>query len=189
MEKTADLQLNQANNSISKWLLVVVFIAPAIFAWWALKANWFNLAVTNQGVLLQPAISLNNQQLPEQLQNKWIISYFVDENCRQCDNAVYLLNQVRAALGKEQARSEIALISTESLSKQTELTQIKLNSTGLAQLVVGHFYIIDPLGQIILQYSLEQTPSSVTTELEQDKILGKAILADLRKLLKLSKIG
>lgn len=189
MEKTADIQLNQANNSINKWLLVVVFIAPAIFAWWALKANWFNLAVTNQGVLLQPAIALNKQQLPQQLQNQWVISYFADENCRQCDNAVYLLNQVRAALGKEQARSEIALISSESLSKQTELAQIKLNSTELAQLAAGHFYIIDPLGQIILQYSLEQAPSSAATELEQDKILGKAILADLRKLLKLSKIG
>lgn len=189
MEKTADIQLNQANNSMSKWLLLLVFIAPAICAWWALKANWFNLAVTNQGQLLQPAIALNSQQLSSQLQNKWVISYFADVNCSQCDNAVYLLNQVRAALGKEQARSEIALLNSQANMRQTELAQINLNSSDFAQLSAGHFYIIDPLGQVILQYSLEQAAPAAATELEQDKILGKAILADLRKLLKLSKIG
>ncbi|EWH08697.1 hypothetical protein DS2_16134 [Catenovulum agarivorans DS-2] len=193
MEKTDNIQLTPGQSSINKWLLLVVFIAPACLAWLALQNNWFNIAVTNQGKLLQPAVQIDIEKFPQHMQRKWVVAYFADAECSECQSAAYLISQVKIALGREQSRSEIAFISqspTPNHAIQSAYSDISwISLSQLPQLTKQSFYVIDPLGQVILQYNMNISHPAGEALAEQDKKLGKAILADLRKLLKLSKIG
>lgn len=174
-------------------LLFIVFVLPVVLAYMALTFNWFNKASTNRGELLAEPLDLN--MLNEEMDPKWRLLFVMPENCEQtCENALYSINQIWLALGKASDRVEPLVLRHEQSEalKNTEMN----NHPSLKVLIADRqnvnkvfkdgatdgIFIVDTLGNIILRYPLKQKQEDAIQQ-------SRDILADLRKLLKLSRIG
>lgn len=185
-------------NKKSNKRLIVIFIAvfclPVVLAKLALDNQWFNQAVTNKGELLQP--SLDMQKLAtSQAKPKWKLLYVLPDNCEaSCKNALYSLAQVWTALGKEQDRVESVVITMTQSDKgvlQTDLESKHIKVVEADRQVVSQvfkevktngIFIADTMNNIILRYPIYE-------DAQQAVLYSRDILADLRKVLKLSRIG
>ncbi len=184
---------NKTNNRNTLIIFVLVFLLPVVLAWFALQGDWFNKSATNKGELLSPVI-----EMPELLRGDeptWRLMYVMPSACDEtCKNAIYSLNQVWIAAGKEQDRIVPTVLhlpdsdaaAVESLADENHFALIKAESDYLDKVFkkqsVSGIFIADTLGNVILRYPL-------STEQQQAVLKSRDILADLRKLLKLSRIG
>lgn len=183
----------KSNNRVTMIMLVAVFVIPFLLAVFALRGDWFNKAATNRGDLLVPPVEMHSLLRGET--PVWRIIYIMPESCDdKCKNAIYSLNQIWEASGREKERVIPSIIVTESsniatiaeIKVQTHInvlnTELKqLNGAFLNQSQKGIF-ISDTLGNIILRYPLSMK--------QQEAIMhSRDVLADLKKLLKLSRIG
>ncbi|AWL10587.1 hypothetical protein HMF8227_00079 [Saliniradius amylolyticus] len=173
--------------------LAAVFILPVVLAYFALQGDWFNRGVTNKGTLVEPPLDLSVLDQPDD--PKWRLLYVLPESCdKACNNALYAIHQVWLALGREQDRVEpLVLVPESEMAKARqaikELGHIRLqaanrkdvNKVFKAQSANGIF-IVDTLGQVILRYPLKQ-------QKQQAVLSSRDILSDMKKLLKLSRIG
>ncbi|MDT7526477.1 hypothetical protein NOG12_10360 [Pseudidiomarina sp. GXY010] len=167
--------------------VVLAFLIPVIGAKLVLDQNWYQGAVTNKGTMLVPPIELN--QLNQRLPAGWRVALRTEQDCGAgCQQGLYAINQLDIALGKETERVTPIMISAQAPSidlQQTPLVQAVVDSqlaAAVASIPDQHLFIIDPLGNIVLYYPTHADESAMRTE-------AKNILADLRTLLKLSKIG
>lgn len=174
-------------------MLILVFAVPFLLAVLALKGEWFNRAATNRGELLTPPV-----ELPGLLRGDtpvWRILYVLPENCEQkCKNALYSLNQIWEASGREKERVIPTIVKTDKsdpkalveLGASPHMHQVETDvATLTSSFKVSEpqwLFISDTLGNVILRYPVS---------LEQQEAIMKSrdVLADLRKLLKLSRIG
>ena len=174
-------------------IMVAVFVLPVILAFMALKMDWFNKASTNRGELLQPVIEA--AELLEQSDIKWHLLYVIPKICDQaCENAIYSVTQIYQATGKESDRVSKLFIQTENSSLSAVENIKKLHGAFLLQKSqenvnevfkktgINAIFISDTLHNIVLRYPV--------TEVQEEAIMdSRNILADLKKLLKLSRIG
>ncbi|WP_017443742.1 hypothetical protein [Gayadomonas joobiniege] len=166
-----------AKQKMSMIALVACFLVPFIMAIIAKQAGWFNSAKTNQGTLLQPVLELDRSQWPAPLKQSWLLIYASDKHCSHCQQAAYLMQQVKVALGREQAR--LTLLTNQNIPTQTEVVELKTFGRKLMQ---DYLYISDPLGFVMLKYPVPSDQKEVIST-------AKQVLSDLRRLLKLSKVG
>lgn len=175
-------------------LLASVFILPVLLAKLALDNDWFNQAATNKGELLSPPVDMRVLQT-SQREPRWKLVYVLPEVCTDdCENALYIIAQVRSALGKESDRAEVVVITHEKsnitqLALLQEKANIRLLGTDLKSLQqvfkdnsTEAIFVADTLDNVILRYSLQ-------TDKEQAILESRDILSDMRKVLKLSRIG
>jgi hypothetical protein len=175
-------------------LLAAVFILPVLLAKLALDNGWFNQAATNKGELISPPVDMTTLQTTQQ-EPKWKLIYVLPEICAvDCENALYSIAQVRSALGKESDRAEVVVIIHEKsnlaqLTLLKEKTNIRLLTTDLKSLQqvfkenpTDGIFIADTLDNVILRYPLH-------IDKEQAILHSRDILSDMRKVLKLSRIG
>lgn len=186
-------EVSSTKRSKAPLLLFVAFAVPVLLAKLALDNDWFNRAATNKGTLLETPLSL--APIQPALSPKWRILYRLPEQCDQaCENAIYSLNQVWVALGKHQDRAEAMVIASpqsdgkqlSELSAHDTIALLQLDEQIVNQVFnpapVDGIFISDTLGNVILRYPLQQ-------EQQQAVMDSRDILSDLRKLLKLSRIG
>jgi hypothetical protein len=182
-----------ASSKRSLIIMIAVFVLPVILAYTALKFDWFNKAATNRGELLQPIIEAAS--LLNESDTNWHLLYIIPEHCDiACDNALYSVQQIYMATGKESDRVQALFLytensATEAVAKVNEIggaivlqkSQVNVNeifkSTG-----INAIFISDTLHNIVLRYP-------VTADKQQAILDSRDILADLKKLLKLSRIG
>tara|TARA_R110000751_G_scaffold307898_2_gene434303 strand:+ start:87558 stop:88124 length:567 start_codon:yes stop_codon:yes gene_type:complete len=182
------------NNKTMMLLLAAVFILPVLLAKLALDNGWFNQGVTNKGELISPPIDMSVLQSTQQ-EPKWKLIYVLPQDCSlDCENALYSIAQVHSALGKESDRAEVVVISHEQsnlaqLAVLTKKQNIRLLSTDLKSLqqvfketTTDGIFIADTLNNVFLRYPLQ-------TDKEQAILHSRDILSDMRKVLKLSRIG
>jgi hypothetical protein len=182
------------NNRMMMLLLASVFILPVLLAKLALDNDWFNQAATNKGVLLSTPVDMSEFRTPEQ-EPKWKLLYVLPEICAlECENALYSIAQVRSALGKESDRAEVVVMTHEKsnlvqLEKLREKLNIRLINTNLKSLQqmfkdesTDAIFVADTLDNVILRYPLQ-------IDKEQAILHSRDILSDMRKVLKLSRIG
>lgn len=175
-------------------LLAAVFILPVLLAKLALDNDWFNQGVTNKGELISPPIDMGVLQTTKQ-EPKWKLIYVLPRVCNlDCENALYSIAQVHSALGKESDRAEVVVISheesnIEQLALLSKKPNIRLLTTDLVSLhqvfketPTDGIFIADTLNNVFLRYSLE-------SDKEQAILHSRDILSDMRKVLKLSRIG
>ncbi|MFT5283262.1 MAG: hypothetical protein ACI94Z_002097, partial [Yoonia sp.] len=106
---------DNTKNKRSLLMLIAVFVLPVVFAYMALKLNWFNEAATNRGELLQPVIEASS--LINDSDTKWHLLYIIPNNCDiTCDNALYAVQQIFMATGKESDRVNALFIYSENSS-------------------------------------------------------------------------
>jgi hypothetical protein len=181
------------NNKRSLLTMIAIFVLPVILAYMALQFDWFNKASTNRGELLAPIIEASS--LLNESDTKWHLLYILPENCDlACDNALYAVKQIFMATGKESDRVNALFIYTENTS-ETALNTVKAfdGAVVLQKSVenvnevfkstdINAIFISDTLHNVVLRYPL-------TADKQQAIMDSRDILADLKKLLKLSRIG
>lgn len=190
-------------------LILLVIIAPIILAWAMVKyAGHYDFKKNNNGVLIAPpSPNVNDVNFydfkrreslsGETLVGKWWIVYVSPEKCfQECQENLYNLRQLQIALGKDstrvgrifvaQANCPTAFCEQYLPEYYPEMQRVTFESADFNKLflksaisvtseTLGQIYIIDPLGNVILYYDPDTEP--------------KSILSDLKRLLKVSKIG
>lgn len=130
------------------------------------------------------------------LKGKWAIAYVTAAPCdTTCQQKLYKMRQIRTALGKERARvNRLLILTTDNRAtvKSSNLdAQLAKDYRGtffavgkadalrtffkLSATQFDNFYVIDPIGNIMLSYPADASPD--------------AIFKDLKHLLKVSQIG
>jgi hypothetical protein len=182
------------SNKVLIFIFIAVFTLPVILAKLALDNNWFTQAATNKGELLQPSLDMTSL-LTEHDSKKWKLLYILPAQCDvSCENAIYSLTQLHTALGKEQDRAESIIVALEdsdakaisALANNKQLRVINSNQQSVnqvfKQVTTNGIFMADTLNNIILRYPTQTDP--------QEAVLhSRDILSDMRKVLKLSRIG
>lgn len=172
-------------------LLFSIFIIPVVLAKLALENDWFEKAATNSGELLQQEMSISELDFQNKaLEKKWLIIFRLpspcDDNCKQ---TIYGINQTFISLGREMDRViPVGLYSPEVNTDELGVLKEKfwkfdlMSAASRDRLKSNEIYVSDPLGNVILKYPTPKTDEEVLS-------VGKAMLSDLRKLLKYSRVG
>ncbi|WP_305403018.1 cytochrome oxidase [Photobacterium leiognathi] len=171
-------------------LLGVMFLLPVVLAKVILNQNWYTGGVTNRGELLTPPISAQWLAKPE----TWQLVYWLPQQCDEgCEGALFHLQQIPIAVGAYQDRVQSVLLvapQNQILPTPQSLTGIERYNSDDSELHpfenseygFNAVYIADPHGNVMMAYPLETEQQAILTQ-------GKDILKDLKRLLKVSKIG
>lgn len=167
-------------------LLLLAFLLPVIAAKLVLSFNLYNGGVTNKGQLLN-SLSYTTLAMANPKPQEWQLVYQLPQHCDAiCEDRLYILQQSHIALGRNQDRVHPIIM----VSQQSDVAALAnfdfITATPSAalsqQLNMQQLVIVDPLGSLVMSYP--------QTHDHQAQIMqGKALVADLRKLLKLSRIG
>ncbi|PSW19317.1 cytochrome oxidase [Photobacterium sanctipauli] len=174
-------------------LLLGAFALPVILAKLVLDLNWYQGGVTNRGELL--ASPLTSEWLGESQQ--WQLIYLLPEQCdEKCAGALFNLRQIPKAAGAGQERiSSVLLVPAEYMAElpgtvaaqaegieQREVPEHIVTQLKTLEYGAKAIYIADPLGNVMMAYPLVKGKVEVLAQ-------GKDLLRDLKRLLKVSKIG
>jgi len=177
-------------------LVAAVFLGPLLVAAWMYYqgASVQPQGRTNHGILLEPIENLANE-LPGSAihalyQQSWVLLYAQDTACdADCQDALYKLRQSRLMLGKEMDRLTRVFLHGNTppdavfladkyaglmTMEDSNLTKL-LNSKKPANLPANGYYLIDPLGNLVMYFQPDLDPSEMVD--------------DIKRLLKLSRIG
>lgn len=181
------------------FLLIAVFFAPLAVAFALYYGAWRPMGATNHGELISPPrplptaalVAADGAALDEDfLLGRWSLVYIGEGACdARCREALTLMRQTRLALGDDMPRVQRVLLATGNCcdasylaAEHTGLVVGRTDSqAGSAMLEAfpdaasGRIYIVDPLGNLMMSYAPAAPP--------------KGLLEDLKKLLKLSRIG
>ena len=187
--------------------LAALFFVPLAVAFWLYygPADWRPAGGSHKGDLIDPARPLPQIALPTVdglptepgfLRDRWTMLYVGDGLCDQrCRKALYLMRQSRIALNKDMDRVQRVFLVTDRCCDRAFLAQehpdlvvVRVEDAASAAILepfpsydgvpvsaAGRIYLIDPLGNLLMSY-----PASAP---------DKALLTDLKKLLRLSHIG
>ncbi len=188
------------------WLLIAIFFVPLAIAFTMYYASaWRPGGSTNKGDLINPArpiatgplLSPQDQPIEEDIfKEKWTLVYIGNGACdERCREALTLVRQTRLALGDDAIRVRRVFLATADCcdldylnTEHPGLIVARADEASDRELLgifprygdvpvedAGRIYIVDPLGNLMMSYA----PNAP----------DKALLEDLKKLLKLSHIG
>jgi len=188
-------------------LLAALFFVPLAIAFWMYygPTGWRPSGDASKGDLIDPARPLaaialttadGTQTQPDFLRGKWSMVYVGDGLCDEhCRKALYLTRQSRIALNKDMDRVQRVFLVTGRCCDRSFLAQehpdllvVRVDDGASAALLepfptyggvpladAGRIFIVDPLGNLLMSYA----PTAP----------DKALLTDMKKLLRLSHIG
>ncbi len=176
-------------------LLAAVFLGPLALAAWMYYAGQLQPeGRTNHGVLLEPIINLPDTVADSPLytagDGQWILLYANDAPCDEgCRNALYTLRQSRLMLGREMDRLIRVFLHGETppdtlfladeheglVTLRDDVLQDLLSTRRPADLAAGGYYLVDPLGNLVMYFRPDINPS--------------AMVEDIKHLLEFSRIG
>ncbi|NND65003.1 MAG: hypothetical protein HKM24_03465 [Gammaproteobacteria bacterium] len=197
--------LEGSNKSSTKsqpksWLALLIaalFLGPLLIAttWYFIATNKTAQSTVNHGRLL-----LSNKPLvwPEFFappQGKWLLLHFVETGCNQvCEQLLQRSREVQGALAHDAGRVERVIVTPSSSSCQdskwcaagdVNLTVVTLppenyftildQVENVAGTINGSMTVVDPFGNLVLNHS---------TAIDRNDVL-----VDIKRLLKLSRIG
>ncbi len=178
----------------------VVFFLPIAAAWMlnVFAPGWRPFGTVNHGTLVQPVRSVTAASLqqpdgyamaPDYLSGRWTLVHLPDGVCgRSCIEALARSRQVQQALDDDRHRVQLLLVLERPVEAQPVgmppgVSFAVANSDWLASFSfagstperVPGIYLVDPQGYLMMRY-----PQDVER---------RGLLADLERLLKISKIG
>jgi len=181
----------QHKNRRSLLLVIAVFALPILLAKFALDGNWLATGVTNKGTLLTSELTLEQLGIEQsEFNQKWVILYTLPEVCdSNCQNALEAIHNTYVALGKYMPRvTPVALYQSELSPEQLQQISksqwqlLSMSAKAKAHIDKSQVLIVDPLGNVFLSHLIPE-------DSDQLPQVGKQILADMKKLLKYSKVG
>ncbi|OEY66165.1 hypothetical protein [Marinobacter sp. X15-166B] len=185
-------------------LLFTVGLGPMVVATLMYYTGWLNPSGhTNHGVLITPPLPVAELQLTDATgapledhfgsavaEPRWLMIVVADRCADACESLLYLSRQVNIALGKNAhrvARSAYLQVVPAAFQRhwQENYPLMQRLTSGAAEhprwpegvdpRQTPRVLLVDPLGNVMMHYGTEHS--------------GKAILEDLKHLLKLSQIG
>lgn len=195
-ERTPDTQ--RPRGQLKLLAIVAVVLGPILIAWlMATTQIGIPQGQTNHSALVEPQLTVEDWQLGlEQVGYgaPWRLLVTAPEGCTEaCLALVHEARQINVATGREADRVQHVLAlgqpADEQLSRRLEQDYPKLQRASLAPTayrdsLAAHpeawrqgpqLWVVDPLGRVVLH----RDPANP----------GKALLDDLRHLLKVSKVG
>ncbi len=166
--------------------LIVFFALPFIIAKAILSNHWYESGVTNHGTLVEPRVTFESLDLVNPLQTKsWQLGFMLPADCNDaCINRLYIMGQTYLALGKykERVTPVVYVLPEQVLPELPESLSVVTVNAAFTDVVPEQGYLIaDTLGQLVMYF----TPTSEDKQVAH----SKGLLSDLRKLLKLSRVG
>lgn len=172
-------------------LMLLAFALPVILAKFALEYQWLDVGVTNKGTLLSEELTLEKLGINDaELEGQWLILYNLPTQCDEyCEKAMETVHNTYVALGKEMPRiTPVALYQQlfsnaqmQQLSK-SQWRLLAMPSEAKQSIAQPQILIVDPLGNVFLSHELPADSALLPQ-------FGKQIMADMKKLLKYSKVG
>jgi hypothetical protein len=177
-------------------LIAAVFFGPLLFAAWLyFQGDLIQPSSrSNHGALLEPIISLADELPDSPLHThnseRWLLLYKHTDACDQsCRDALLTLRQSRLMLGKEMDRVTRVFLHGDTPPDTVFLADehsglITLSDSDLdtlltmkkpAELPEGGYYLIDPLGNLVMYFRPDINP--------------RDMVDDIKHLLRLSRIG
>jgi cytochrome oxidase Cu insertion factor (SCO1/SenC/PrrC family) len=178
----------------------LIFFVPIVAAWLlnVFAPGWRPFGTLNHGILVEPVRQVSTTDLArvdgsavnaDYLSGRWTLVHLLDGDCGQtCIAALARSRQVQQALGDDMQRVQLLLVmkkaaGLEAADLPPRLAIAVANDTWLAEFsfaqpVPGEnfgLYLVDPQGYLMMRY-----PGDVDQ---------RGLLADLERLLKISKIG
>ena len=185
----AELKSRRTKGRLVLVGLVLIFALPAIIAKTVLDQNWYTSGVTNSGELVEPRVTLADFGVTVPMAGEsWLMGYIAPTECENlCEQQLHYLNQSYLALGKNKERVTAVVFVSEgnSLSGSLNKPNLSLLAGGdqlRTEFTPASIVIIDPLGQLVMEYKSVSDPSQLVSQ-------SKGMIHDLRKLLKLSRVG
>jgi hypothetical protein len=180
---------------IQMLLIASVFFGPLVVATVMYYGGYFQPeGRTNHGALLEPIVSvaeqLPNSEAVRQADGYWSLIYSERGECGDaCKNGLITLRQSQKMLGKEMDRLKRLFLHGESspdtvflsdehaglIALREDALTALLNNKKPAELTAGGFFLMDPLGNLVMYFEPDINPSDM--------------VEDLKHLLKLSRIG
>jgi hypothetical protein len=149
------------------------------------------LGRVNHGTLIEPPRALPAGAIPS---GKWTLLYVGPGDCgATCQRKLYETRQVRLALDRDLPRVQRVFVASGACCDDTflktqhpDLLTLHANEEapllavlptfeGQAPLTADRVYVVDPLGNLVMDYDADAKP--------------KGLLEDMKRLLKLSHIG
>ena len=188
---------NPKRARITLLLVFALFAAPLLIAWVLNFTGDFRpAATTNHGTLVQPARPVVAEGLvdargapvdPMLFNEHWTLVYRLAGPCETaCQEALYVLRQVRLAQGKNIDRVQ-RLVLLDAAPTADWVAEIEAHYPGLAIArpasdlgdagfpVPGRIYLVDPLGNLMMEYAADAEP--------------RGMIKDLERLLRISYVG
>jgi len=176
-------------------LIASIFFGPLIVATVMYYGGHFQPeGRTNHGALLEPIVSavehLPDSGVVEQGDGYWSLIYSGSGECGDdCKNALITLRQSQKMLGKESHRIKRVFLHGESspdtvfladehaglITTREDALRALLNNKKPAELSGGGYFLMDPLGNLVMYFEPDINPSDM--------------VEDIKRLLKLSRIG
>ncbi|MGI9344578.1 MAG: hypothetical protein ACR2QV_17245 [Gammaproteobacteria bacterium] len=192
-------------------MLAGVFLGPVVFAFVVYYGfDWRPAGATQHGELLQPPVLLPDvalivasgvdesgvvesgaaeNQVAPRLRRKWSLIVVAEDGCpAACQASLYETRQVRKALSRERDRTQRVLLIGGEFDRATleqqhpDLIIVTTDSPVAGELAattgaldMSFIYLADPLGNLMMRFPRDTGMKGIHT--------------DLKKLLKLSRIG
>lgn len=188
-EETQLLQKRRSKGRLMLIGLILIFALPAIIAKTVLEQHWYTAGVTNSGELVEPRVTLEDVGITLPVAEEgWLVGYIAPTECESlCEQQLHYLNQSYLALGKNKERVTAVVFVAEGVSLKGTINKPDLEFLAggdqlRAEFAPASIVIIDPLGQLVMEYKSVSEPSQLVSQ-------SKGMTHDLRKLLKLSRVG
>lgn len=188
-EETLLLQKRRSKGRLMLIGLILIFALPAIIAKTVLDQHWYTAGVTNSGELVEPRVTLEDVGITLPVAEEgWLVGYIAPTECESlCEQQLHYLNQSYLALGKNKERVTAVVFVAEGVSLKGTINKPDLEFLAggdqlRAEFAPASIVIIDPLGQLVMEYKSVSEPSQLVSQ-------SKGMIHDLRKLLKLSRVG
>lgn len=180
------MSTNSKANRRPLVLLILAFALPVLAAKIILAMNWYQGGATNSGELISSNINYHTLGMKNPIPQQWQLIYLLPKNCgEECQNRLYILQQSHIALGKNRDKlTPIILVQKNSdidALDKFPFTTFPANES-LATQLKQSFMVIDPLGTLVMSYPLMKGKDAHVSQ-------GKAMVKDIRKMLKLSRLG
>ena len=168
-------------------LIALIFAVPLAAATWLYYAGSSVRPEgrTNHGYLLAPVVNLPDElggsALIEALENYWGLVYVSDGSCDEpCRDALYMQRQTRLMLGNDMTRVVRVLLhgpeAPDTLFLDQEQAGLKALRDPAAQQLLdrarpdgsspGGFYLVDPLGNLVMYFPADIEPRDLVEDLE-----------------------
>lgn len=173
--------------------IFALFIGPLLLVI-LMRSSWWQYQPTgmkNNGYLVQPPVSLPFT-MQESFDRKWLVLYAMEQPCAQkCIEDVTVLRQIHRAVGRHgdhlaivilnqsdydpELRSELKTIYPEfsllvDATGDSFATLADINKTmqaGDSNLSEARTYILDPMLNVILAYTVEANPNDIHKDLKR----------------------
>ncbi|WP_341502718.1 hypothetical protein [Gallaecimonas sp. GXIMD4217] len=162
-------------------LFLALFLLPLVLARLAFHQGWLQGGATvNKGQLINPPLAAATLFEDD---GKWRLIYVQPAQCdAACEQSLFILGQTHLALGKELDRVQPLVLGAGNVDPADHAGLVFRPVAEVAPLAPGRLFLADPRGFVMLSYQ-------PVAERQAALALGKDMLSDLKKLLKLSQIG